>query len=267
MIGLGRRRFRHGVSSRRAELAQRAHRKRVWRRLGLAGLLAGIALALVWAGWQLLAPGRVPISQIRISGLDTQRQAELRPLLADYWGQNYFTLNLSELRARLLTNPWLADVSIRRQWPNRLTIQARQRRVAAFWGDKELLADDGRRFRPQRLPQQDWPRLAGPVGQERVVLDAYRRATALIAPLGLQVVGLRQNPRLGWRLQLAGGVEIILSQDSLGNGLLIRQLKRFAAAYRHTLKTRFARIAAIDMRYGKGFSVRWLTPPAATSAV
>ena len=96
------------------------------------------------------------------------------------------------------------------------------------------------------------PLLAGPDGFQETVTRRYRQISALMAPLGMHVTGLRVNERRAWRMQLSGGLEVRLGRDSVDD-----RLRRFLHVYPRVLEQRAQRLAAVDLRYTNGFAVRW----------
>ncbi|MDQ2697004.1 MAG: cell division protein FtsQ/DivIB, partial [Pseudomonadota bacterium] len=148
---------------------------------------------------------------------------------------------------------------VRRVWPDSVRVRFREREAFGHWGqDGELVDVHGRRFRPARVLQATpLPRLAGPDGQERTLIRTFAEARALLATVDLQIDRLMMDERRAWWITLATGVEI-----RLGRAEFSRRLQRFVDVYPQALAPRMERIAAVDLRYGNGFAVRWAQPPA-----
>jgi cell division protein FtsQ len=221
-------------------------------------MLLMLTAAGSWAVQRFLEPGRFPLRHVHFQGelqyLDT---AELHTLAADQLGQNFFLLDLTSLRDRLLTHPWIGDAVLRRDWPDSLEVRLTERRPYAYWGDTDLIDGAGRPFRPSTLPShRDWPRLHGPDGQGQQVIARHREFSALLAPLDLHIERLIQDSRGAWSAQLTNGLELDLGQSDLG-----ARLGRFIALYPGALQARLAEIAAVDLRYRNGAALRWLELP------
>ena len=261
----GRGRGRGAGASRRGSSAQqnRIARQRLWYGVRLVLGSSVLLAASVWLVINALDPQRLPVRHAYLYGelryLDT---AALRHLLKEYLGENFFTVNITELRSRLDRNPWLANVEISRQWPDGLRLRLHERRPIGHWANDELVDNSGYRFRPNntdQLPKQpSWPRLNGPEGQAQVVVNAYRKVAMLVAPLGVRVATLRQDQRLAWHLTLDNGLQVVLSRDPNAESRFERELRRFIKVYPSVLAPQLERVVAVDMRHRNGFAVRWI---------
>ena len=96
------------------------------------------------------------------------------------------------------------------------------------------------------------PRLAGPQGLERRVLDSFLRIGRTLDPLGLQMTQLALDERRAWHVSLDSGVQL-----ELGRVDGSRRLQRFVQAYPELFAGRMNELEYVDLRYSNGFSVRW----------
>lgn len=231
---------------------------------GLRGL--GVALVLAAVGFGIEAglralrePGAFPLRKVRVEGeLRNLTEADLQPLARAYLGQNFFVADLESLRATLAVEPWVDEVTVRRWWPDTVEIRLRERVAFGYWGPQQEMVDvNGHRFRPTALRQSGpWPRLSGPDGREKAVIDAWRAIRARLDPLGLTLVELTQDERRAWWLTFASGLKVCLGQKQFDE-----RLQRLAQVYPRVLASQAERIAVVDLRYDDGFAVRWKTPP------
>jgi cell division protein FtsQ len=213
----------------------------------------------LWIGSQKLRdPAAFPLRQVQIEGvLHNLAEADLQPVARDYLGQNFFMANLDDLRAKLTANPWIDMVAVRRSWPETVTIALRERVAFGYWGDGEVEMVDiaGRRFRPGVVRQPGpWPHLAGPVGHEATLIRTWGEVQALFNPVGLHLTRLTQDERRAWRLTFDNGLEVDVGRDQFE-----ARLRRLAQLYPRVLADQIDQIAAVDLRYGNGFAVRWKT--------
>jgi cell division protein FtsQ len=239
---------------------QREVALRFWlQRAGILLVLTTSAIGLQWFCQQLLDSSRFPLRYIHLYGDLHYVQAEaLQKRLADYPGQNFFSLDIEQLHSLLMTDPWLDLVKVKRYWPDRLLVEIKERQIFARWNDDELLDINGFRFHPQQFPKRmNWPLLSGPDGHERLLMDTYRRANALISKLGLSISHMVQDQRLAWWLTLSNGLRVRLGRDELGNEHLMLRLQRFVQVYPKVLDLEIGTIAVLDMRYAEGFAVVW----------
>lgn len=232
----------------------------------------GAVLALLASGYGLysgthkvLEPERFPLRYVNLQGeLRNLDKAELQQLVQPYLGQNFFALNIGSLQTILAANPWIEQVSVHRQWPDRLNVYFQERTAFGHWGQGEMIDVNGTRFRPAVVRQSGpWPRLAGPDGHETALIRSYRDAEALLKQAGLQLAELVQDERRAYRIVTADGLEIRLGRDHF-----LERLQRFVSIYPRLLADVSGKIAAVDLRYTHGFAVRWVSPagPNATMA-
>ena len=252
------RRHRRGASIRPTQGKWLRRLGPLLRIVGAFFALLGVAAGVYGAGRALLDPELFPLRHIRMHGeRHNVGQADLHQVSAAYLGQSFFGLDIAGLRGMFALNPWIEQVSVRRLWPDTLEIRFRERTVFGHWGQHEMVDINGIRFQPVFFRELAfWPRLAGPDGRERHLIQTYRQANAIIAGLGLKITRLVQDKRRAWRMQFDNGLEI-----KLGRQQFTQRLMRFVAIYPDLLANRIADIATVDLRYINGFAVRWKTAP------
>ncbi len=246
---------RRSGASRRQSRQLDPRRWRRWTGIGMLIVLLGIA---GWSVQRALEPGRFPLRQVQFQGqLSYLDREELRQLIIDQLGRNFFQLDLVALRQRLLAHPWIAGASLRRDWPDGLEVKLSERQPYAYWGEQALIDALGQPFQPVPKPErQPWPKLAGPEGQGPLVIDHYRRFNALLAPLDLPIDSLTLDPRGAWIVGLSSGLTLYLGRNDV-----TRRLQRFVILYPTAVRPRLTELAAVDLRYNNGAALRWLELP------
>jgi cell division protein FtsQ len=161
-------------------------------------------------------------------------------------------LDAAKTRARLLTNPWIAEVSVLKLYPGRLRIGITERQPFALWqrdGVLSLIAGDGtvlERYVPPRFTAL--PLLVGN-GAERAgrgFLDLIKRYPDIAGHVEASVLVADRR----WNLHLKGGIEVLLPE-----GAPETALKTLAALDRD--KQLLSRdVAAIDLRLPARVMVR-----------
>lgn len=250
-------RRRSGATLRTSATTERVsgRRRRHWTAwLMVLLLVLGGVLSLRW----LLAPEQFPLQRIAVDGLPAQiGETELRVLLDEYLGRNLLRLNLTELRQRLLDEPWIVAAELERHWPDQLVVALQPRQAVAYWGDDALLDTAGQVFRPARIPDDEyWPRLHGPADQAAMLLDSYRSFSQQLSVQGLVIEKLQLDDYGNWRLTLLSGVVVELGSRDWPN-----RLQRFMALYPRVLQPHLSELAAIDLRYPDGAALRWIELP------
>ncbi len=238
------------------------HRRR-WaaaaRWVGVVAVLLAVAMGLDAAARKLRDPALFPLRHVQIQGeLRNLGREDIEALVAPYLGGGFFALDVTAVHRDFTTHPWVESAAVRRQWPDRLLVEVRERTAFAIWGNDGMVDIHGVRFHPRVVREPGpWPRLAGPEGHEARLVGMFRQATTALATVGLRPVELVRDPRRAWWMRLEGGLELHLGRERFE-----RRLARFVDVYPAVLAPRAGEIAAVDMRYVNGFAVRWRTPPA-----
>jgi cell division protein FtsQ len=130
---------------------QRWHSLRLWIRRTVTVTFSGLSLwGIGIGGHHLLTSPVFVVQKIVIEGNSHLTEKSLRR----YEGRlahNIFLLNLKEIRKDLLSEPYVKDVFLRRELPNRVFMQIKERTPAAVLqtGKEEFLVDqEGRILEP-----------------------------------------------------------------------------------------------------------------------
>ncbi len=163
-----------------------------------------------------------------------------------------FTVDLVDVRNALIDMPWVEDVSVRRQWPDKLSIRVIEKQPVVYWGESDVLSARGQLFTPEKKLQVELPRLNGPHGQHKSMLKEMARMQAWLVDSGLYIQKMTLDARRSWTLELSGNLQL-----RLGRKQMHERLNRFVSIYKKHLKTEKREIRHIDMRYTNGFAVAW----------
>ncbi|WP_457570452.1 cell division protein FtsQ/DivIB [Desulfovulcanus sp.] len=110
--------------------------------LGL-GFIAGISLGLIY-GYRLVTGSEYfALKQVEINGNKRLTYGEITSSLGLNLGQNILDINIAELQLKLSKNPWVKEVFVRRELPDKIRIAIVERQ-ACFWvkyGHKLFYAD------------------------------------------------------------------------------------------------------------------------------
>ncbi len=227
-----------------------------WLSVGL-WLASALAVVVVVNGLTVLAKNwalETPIRRVEIAGnlVQTQR-GELQTALERTVRGNFFSANLGELQALAQRYPWVAQVSVSRQWPNQVRVTLTEKQALAHWGSDGLVSRAGDVFRPQRvIGLTALPHLDGPRAQARFVLEQYQAMDRILSRVGLHIESLTLTERMSWLVKLEGGIEVLVdAQDTLA------KLERFTVLYDRQLAADIGSIARIDLRYRNGVAIGW----------
>ena len=146
--------------------AHRLHLAKQRARTALLAVFAGGVVLLVSALFifmhdVLMSADAFPVEHIRITGAERLPQDVVIRRAGVRRGDNILQVNLSKVRKRLISHPWIADAQIRREIPGGLWIRIREHQSLAVvdLGERFLLNHQGQLFKayqpgsdPKSLP-------------------------------------------------------------------------------------------------------------------
>lgn len=246
--------------------AQRRHEVEasgLWHQPALMNLLADIVIVaavamLAWAALTALQRLPVfPLRQLMLQGAPQQVSvAQVEHAARSAIVGNFFTVDLEAARTAFEKLPWVRKATVRRHWPDGLTLALEEHEALAHWrqadGALALVNRQGEVFHAERAEGAPaLPIFTGPEGSAAELLARYHEFGVALTPINRQVTSLSLSPRLAWRLRLDDGVAINLGRDQERHSLAER-LNRLIAHY-DNVKTRMASVRSVDMRYPNGF--------------
>lgn len=216
-------------------------------------LLGGGALAYHY----LSQPGRLPLRVIEVNGEFRQLEpAQIQATVMQAIDGGFFSCDMRRLRAAVLAMPWVADVSIRRAWPDTLRMSVIEEVPLARWGETALINNDARVFTPPSLEgYTGLVRLSGPPGSQRRVVDFFEAVVPAARSRELAVREIELDARRHWWIRFDGGLTL-----SLGREDVAYRLAQFFRVYPSLVAQPQRQPERIDMRYEHGFAVRWREP-------
>lgn len=207
-------------------------------------------------GW--FASDRWPIRYLKVEAPYRHVSADrLRATVAPYLHKGFFATRLGRVQQAVLALPWVASAEARKVWPDTLVLRVYEREPIAHWNGSGLIGRDGRVFdAPGGTAMTGLPELSGPDAREPDVLAFYRKVRTQFAAVGLKVAGVDLSGRDSWRLQLAGGAELVI-----GNVDPEPRIQRFLDTYPRLVQDGGGEtFSRVDLRYANGYAVRWKQP-------
>ncbi len=241
--------------------------RRLWTATLAAVLLLPGALLLPAATlWRqpaaVFGPEFLPVKRVQVTGNFLHLSpAELEERAARAVRGGFFTVSVADVARALLRDAWIADVVVKRAWPDGLVIHITEHEPVAAWGERSLLSAGREIFSPPPSSRPaGLPRLTGPEGSHQAVWEQYQLLRSELAPRGLAVARLALTERKAWRFQLEDGPVVMLGRKS--TALRLQRFFRLALP-RHA--EQLARAVSIDMRYTNGFAIKWAATPQETT--
>jgi cell division protein FtsQ len=205
--------FREQLEAKKHRLKRRAGEV-LWE-IGRAFLLTGgitVFTALLLIGYDLTI--RSPYLSIRetvVRGCKELTEKEILVLAAVRPAANILTLNPDIITRRIRTNPWVQEVSIGREFPDRLVILVRERKaVALLQGEKDLYLLDSEGSPFKKLEPEDelnLPILTGCVREGKTDEALVKKSLALLSYLA----GAKDIPAIGGVSEVHGNETFGLS--------------------------------------------------------
>ena len=192
------------------------------------------------------------ITEIALAGQRDVGREDILTLAGITGRSSLLFLDAARTRARLMTNPWIAEAAVLKLYPGRLRIEIKERKAFALWqkdGRVALIAADGivlETYVPRRFASL--PQVVGQ-GAERAAADflallARYPGIARLVEASVLVAERR------WSLHLKDGVEVLLPEAAPEHALktlsdLNREKKLLARD-----------IVAVDLRLADRVTVR-----------
>jgi len=225
--------------------------------LGAAGalvLLMGVGL-LAWLARPLLAGPK--LTTLTLSGrLVHVDPAAVQRAVIPRLGSGFFDTPVDGISAAVQALPWVASVSVRREWPHTLHIDVVEEMPVARWNGDGLMDAQGRVF--AHMADKSYatlPMLSGRDDSGPDVLAQYDTLAGMLQPRGLAIAALSVDARGAATVELDDGIEVRLGREDAE-----QRLARFSAIALPALSAKLAAVAYVDMRYTNGFAVGWKTP-------
>jgi cell division protein FtsQ len=208
-------------------------------------VLAGWSLQQVRWGW--------PVEQVEIEGEFRFWEAEeLAKQLLWVKEQNFFSLDVHQVKAEIEQLALIKSAQVKKIWPDTLLVKFKEDIPVAVWNQKTLLNPQGEELiLSQSFDQKGLPKLFGPKKKTEQVMRQFQRFQSRLLSADAAIVSLTMNTVGSWQVELANGWMIRLGRQQLEQRLerLIELLKILPQE----------KVAVVDLRYGKGAAIKWLS--------
>ncbi len=179
--------------------------------------------------------------------------ADLERLVAPLVDESFLSLDLNALKKQLEQDPWIAQVTLSRQWPDKLRVAVVEETAIARWGDTGFLNPAGEKIIiGDNSALSNLPRLSGPTDSEIKVAEAFMSFSKILSNEGLHPTQLELTIDHSWQMILSNGLKIKLGKKNLES-----RLERLITVYQADLNDKVENINTIDLRYTNGIAVSW----------
>ena len=209
----------------------------------------------IFLGDEFTRPSFFPILHVQVKvSQQYVDQHELQNTVLQNLSGNFFTVNMHALENGLLQNAWIKNVSIRRVWPDTLSITLSEHQPMAVWNNTSLITQAGFVFSPpQNTFPASLPLLQGPDDSQRQLLQSMQNMNQILLPLQLSLSRLTLDENNNWTIILNNTIRVILGQqDPIG------RLNEFVELYPKIIGSCAKQATLVDMRYSNGLAIQWL---------
>jgi len=211
-------------------------------------ILAATVLFTLWMAGRQAVVSWLPIRQVEVSGVvHPETLKSVRSALSGLTG-DLMTVDLEVAQKGLESLPWVRTATVRRVWPDSLSVTLEEHVPAAAWNDLAVMDVRGEIF--PVTPWKNLPRIYAQEGMEKDVAQRYGEFSAVLGAAGWHIADIRVDARYAWVLTLSDGLKIDLGRDRLDE-----RLKRFVTFYPLAAE-QLTGISRVDMRYPNGFAAQ-----------
>lgn len=191
-----------------------------------------------------------PLREVKVEGqLAHVNREQVKLIVARHLKGNFFTLDLEHARDAFEKLPWARNVSVRRRWPDTLSVVIEEHQALARWGNIALVNTHGELF--HAASDADLPVFYGPGDGVMEVTQNYGSFSKTLNEADIKIAQVTLSPRRAWEIRTDGGLLI-----ALGRVEMDLRLAKFTNAYKTTLSQLKVQIKYADLRYPNGFAVR-----------
>lgn len=213
-----------------------------------------ILVAIIAAGVYLNNSDTLPILHVTVEGelINTEKQA-LIEAVTPYVTGSFLDVNVAGIREAGEALPWVAQIQVRRVWPDTLHLMVKEHQAIARWNANGLVNTRGEVFYPdkQKMPE-GLIHLFGPDGNSELMARQLVTIQQSVNSLGLRVKSLTMDERRSWQVTFTDEMQL-----QLGRAASEQRLARFVRVFEGPLASYRELIEIVDMRYTNGLAVVW----------
>lgn len=185
---------------------------------------------------------------------------------------SFFNINMSKIIKTLKQDHWLKDISVSREWPNKIRVSFNENKPLAYLNDDSVILKEQcnvvgltgdikkilQNSNSQTLNQQDsLPLLVGDKKNFKKLCDTLENIEIYVKPINNRIKKLVLSKRDSVYITLDNGLTVLL-----GNNNVLERVKRFVGfvskkGYGNLLAGKDANLeqSYVDMRYHSGLAV------------
>ncbi|MFT7492214.1 MAG: cell division protein FtsQ [Pseudohongiellaceae bacterium] len=196
-----------------------------------------------------------PIKAVIIDGdfVYISRQS-VKLLIDEHMKNSFIKEDLLSVRNKLMANPWIDSVSLRREWPDVLHVVIKEQRAIARWGDKGFLNYRGDLVLAKSdAVLNELPLLRSDDNQTQLLMRQYQFISELLSEHQLTILVLKKSTVGIWQAELNNGWKLFLGRADIN-----KKIQHLLFALDQKAIVLGSDIDSIDLRYENGLSVQWI---------
>lgn len=216
-------------------------------------LVIGCAVVF-WADDYLSNPQTLPVNKIRVHGAFVNvDEAMLHRAISSVIAGGYFNVDVEQVREEVEQLPWVDKASVRRVWPDTLSVSVIEQKPVAVAKKAGLINSNGDVFKPlNKVIDKTLPVFDGNNSSNKLMLSKYYEMNKLLESINRKIIYLKLDARHAIELKLDNDLKVIL-----GRGDSLYRLGRLTRIYKKVLVSRVNDIEVIDLRYTNGMAIGW----------
>ncbi|MBD1580996.1 cell division protein FtsQ/DivIB [Pseudoalteromonas sp. S16_S37] len=243
------------------EKAQKLNQRLNWSLILGASFFVFVMVSVVrgtyWVSDWLVEHKDAQIKQLTVLGKPYYtKETDIIAAIKEVDLSSYFELDVKSVHSKVQALPWVAHVSVRKQWPDQLQVYVVEHKPVAIWNSDLLLNQQGDVFQAQsELLSAELPQLYGPEGSEQEAWQTFLQFKDMLKVNDFKLVSLALSERFAWQLWLDSGIRL-----NLGREKIAKRVQRFIDVYPKMQAPDGAAIDVIDLRYDTGLAISWKYP-------
>lgn len=232
-------------------------------------MFAFLGLVLLWVFFWIGQRPIFTIKEIQIQGANNQSLQHINTTLvrSQVIGNltgNFFSIRLNDTRKVFEELPWVRSASVRRVWPNTLSVTVEEYEPIGNWESADgakLIDRHGELFTVNMAEADSHKNLvafSGPPNSNQEVMELYQQLNERFTPLNTRIKSLTLSSRYSWTTTLDNGMTFELGRDldQKDRSQIKARLDRFFKVWPQVKEKLANKIDYVDLRYSNGFAVR-----------
>ncbi len=216
-------------------------------------LVIGCAV-LFYVEDHLSNPSTLPVNKIQVHGAFVNvDESMLHSAVTGIVAGGYFNVDVERVREVVEQLPWVNKASVRRVWPDTLSVSVVEQKPVAISKKTGLINASGDVFKPlnNKLPTS-LPVFDGSTKLNKMMLSKYHTMSEVLVSINRKITYLKIDARHAVELKLDNGLKVVLGREDN-----MYRLERLMSIYNKVLIGRINDIEVIDLRYTNGMAIGW----------